>query len=168
NDSFARRRSSDLGVPGTDPACAGDKTYTFTYTDCANETYTWVYRYQVAAPVVTMPDAITTPVACLSEATMPTPRPVNDNCGRPLSVSAGVPGTDPACAGDKTYTFTYTDCANETYTWVYTYQVGGAAGRERDAITTPVACLAEATRPPAPPRKDIRSRPVMESDGAHR
>jgi len=62
-------------------------------------------------------------VACAVNATLPTPPVVTDNCGRTLSVSAGVPSADPTCAGDKTWTFTYTDCANQTYTYVVTYTI---------------------------------------------
>src|SRR5678810_1021578 len=54
---------------------------------------------------------------------MPTPPIVTLNCGRTLSISAGVPGADPACDGTKTYTFTYTLCDNTTKTWVYTYTI---------------------------------------------
>ena len=95
-------------MPGADPACAGTKTYTFTYTLCDNTTQTWVYTYTISAPTVTMPAAGSSTVACLADATAPTPPDVTDNCGRTLTVSAGVPGADPACAGTKTYTFTYT------------------------------------------------------------
>ena len=59
-------------------------------------------------PTVTMPAAGSSTVACLADATAPTPPTVLDNCGRTLTVSAAVPGADPACAGTKTYTFTYT------------------------------------------------------------
>src|SRR5436190_14659154 len=110
-------------VPGPDPACAGDKTYTFTYTDCAGNAHPWVYTYTISAPTVTMPAGGSSTVACLSAATAPTPPVVNDNCGRPLTVSAPVAGADPACAGDKTYTFTYTDCSGATYQWIYTYTI---------------------------------------------
>ena len=30
---------------------------------------------------------------------------------------------DPVCVGDKIYTFTYTDCADNTADWIYTYNV---------------------------------------------
>jgi len=101
-----------------------DKTWTFTYTDCANQTYTYVVTYTIDPPVVDMPDdPAAVHVACAVNATLPTPPVVTDNCGRTLSVSAGVPSADPTCAGDKTWTFTYTDCANQTYTYVVTYTI---------------------------------------------
>ena len=70
-----------------------------------------------------MPAAGASTVACLANATAPTPPVVTDNCGRTLTVSAPVAGTDPVCAGPKTYTFTYTLCDNTTQTWVYTYTI---------------------------------------------
>src|SRR5437899_3283612 len=62
------------------PACAGDIVYTFTYTDCNGTNYTWTHTTTVAPPVVTMPAATTSTVACPSAATTPTPPTVTDNC----------------------------------------------------------------------------------------
>ena len=72
--------------------CEGIITFTYTYTDCAGVTYPWVYTYTISAPVVTMPAGGASTVACVANATLPTPPAVIDNCSRPLSVSAGVPG----------------------------------------------------------------------------
>src|SRR5678816_3055483 len=94
-----------------------------TYTDCAGATYTWVHTTTVLPPTAVMPAPGTSTVACASAAVAPTPPVVNDNCGRPLAVSAAVVSTPPACAGPITYTFTYTDCAGATYTWVHTTTV---------------------------------------------
>ena len=76
----------------------------------------WVYTYTISAPIVTLPAAGSSTVACLANATAPTPPVVTDNCGRTLTVGTAVPGADPACAGTKTYTFTYTACDNTTST----------------------------------------------------
>ena len=73
-----------------------------------------------------------------------------DNCGRTLTVSAGVPGTDPVCAGTKTYTFTYTLCDNTTQTWVYTYTISAPTVTMPAAGSSTVACLANATAPTPP------------------
>src|SRR5688572_31621764 len=77
-------------VVSTPPACTGPITYTFTYTDCAGATYTWVHTTTVQPPTVTMPQPGTSTVDCPANATAPTPPVVNDNCGRPLTVSAPV------------------------------------------------------------------------------
>jgi hypothetical protein len=111
------------GTASSHSNCYGTVIYTYIYTDCANLTFTWVYTYTISAPVVTLPAGGASTVACLSAATLPTPPTVLDNCGRTLTVSAGVAGTDPVCAGTKTWTFTYTDCAGATYPWVYTYTI---------------------------------------------
>ena len=79
----------------------------------------------------------------LLNATAPTPPVVTDNCGRTLTVSAGVPGADPVCAGTKTYTFTYTLCDNTTQTWVYTYTISAPTVTMPAAGASTVACLAE-------------------------
>src|SRR5512133_54603 len=164
-DNCGRTLSVSAGVPGTDPACAGPKTWTFTYTDCASATYTWVYTYTISAPVVTMPAPDGSTVACVANATAPTPPTVLDNCGRTLSVSAGVPGTDPACAGPKTWTFTYTDCASATYTWVYTYTISAPVVTMPAPDGSTVACVANATAPTPPTVLDNCGRTLSVSAG---
>jgi hypothetical protein len=75
-------------VVSTLPVCSGPITYTFTYTDCAGATYTWVHTTTVSPPTVTtMPAPGSSTVACPAAASAPTPPVVNDNCGRPLTVS---------------------------------------------------------------------------------
>ena len=98
-----------------------------------------------------MPAAQGSTLSCVSAATAPVPPVVLDNCGRTMAVSAGVPITDPACNGTKTWTFTYTDCALATYTWVYTYTItypGGLTAPTAGAST--VAGPAQAVNPGAP------------------
>ena len=164
-DNCGRTLTVSAGVPGTDPACAGTKTYTFTYTLCDNTTQTWVYTYTISAPTVIMPAAGASTVACLANATAPTPPVVTDNCGRTLTVSAGVPGTDPACAGTKTYTFTYTLCDNTTQTWVYTYTISAPTVIMPAAGASTVACLANATAPTPPTVPDNCGRTLTVSAG---
>src|SRR6266513_3600856 len=105
------------------PPCAGTKTYTYTYTDCAGVAHTWIYAYTISAPTVTMPAAGSSTVACPADAVSPTPPSVSDNCGRAITPSAPVISPDPVCAGTKTYTYTYTDCAGVARQWVYTYTI---------------------------------------------
>ena len=109
-------------VVSPDPVCAGTKTYTYTFTDCAGQSYQWVYTYTICAPTVTMPQGSST-VACPAAATAPTVPTVTDNCGRTLTPGAPVVSPDPVCAGTKTYTYTFTDCAGQSYQWVYTYTI---------------------------------------------
>src|SRR5688500_20297653 len=70
-----------------------------------------------------MPAPRASPARRPSDPVAPTPPTVVDNCNRPITPSAAVVGADPACAGTKTYTFTYTDCNGTAYEWVYTYTI---------------------------------------------
>ena len=75
---------------GADPVCAGTKTYTYTFTDCAGQTYQWIYTYTISAPVVTMPAGGSSTVACLADAVAPAVPTVLDNCNLPLTVGTPV------------------------------------------------------------------------------
>src|SRR5690606_40525174 len=108
-------------VISADPACAGTKTYTYTFTACDNQTYDWVYTCTISAPTVTMPADDGTTVACAADAVAPTVPPVVDNCGRTLAVPTPVISADPACAGTKTYTYTFTACDKERKNTGLTY-----------------------------------------------
>jgi gliding motility-associated-like protein len=171
-DNCGRDLTISAPVVSADPACAGDKTYTYTYTDCSGATYPWVYTYTISAPVVTMPDPGASTVACATNATAPTPPTVQDNCGRDLTISAPVVSADPACAGDKTYTYTYTDCSNATYTWVYTYTISAPVVTMPDNEGSTVACATNATAPTPPAVQDNCGRdltisaPVVSADPA--
>ncbi|MFZ4399617.1 MAG: right-handed parallel beta-helix repeat-containing protein [Bacteroidales bacterium] len=165
SDNCGRTLSVSAGVPGNNPTCAGTKTWSFTYTDCAGVQYPWVYTYTIAPPVVTMPNAGSSIVACVAFATEPTPPEVKDNCNRALSVSSGVPSADPACAGTKTWTFTYTDCAGVQYTWVYTYTISAPVVTMPNAGSSTVACVAFATEPTPPEVKDNCNRILTVSAG---
>ena len=129
--------------------CEGTRTYTYIYTDCAGKTATWDYVYTITKKNFTMPANDGTTVACIAQATQPTPPTVTDNCGGALTVTGPVEGgTYNDCEGTKTYTWTYTDCSgNFTHDWVYTYTI------EREDFTMPtngdstVDCIADAVAP---------------------
>ncbi|MDA9070237.1 hypothetical protein N9K07_05765, partial [Arenitalea sp.] len=113
-----------------DPTCEGDKIYTFTYTDCAGNTGVWEYTYAIdvtTLPVVPTNDGST--VECIADATQPTAPVVTDVCGNAITPVI-TENTDPTCEGDKIYTFTYTDCANNESVYSYTYTI--------DVTTLPV------------------------------
>jgi gliding motility-associated-like protein/uncharacterized repeat protein (TIGR01451 family) len=103
----------------------GTIAYTYTFTDCANQTATWTYTYTVEPGTNFNVSTVETgdEVANLSDAKAPTTLPVvTDDCGRTLTPSAPVEKENMSGAcGTKTYTYTYTNCANKTYEWVYTY-----------------------------------------------
>ena len=129
--------------------CEGTRTYTYTYTDCAGKTATWDYVYTITKKDFTMPSNDGTTVACIAQATQPTPPTVKDNCNGDLTVTGPVEGgTYDGCEGTKTYTWTYKDCSNKfSHDWVYTYTI------ERADFTMPtngdstVDCIADAVAP---------------------
>ncbi|MGC6430327.1 MAG: gliding motility-associated C-terminal domain-containing protein, partial [Jejuia sp.] len=104
------------------PACQGIVTYTYTYTDCAGNSADWTYTYTIELAPFTAPDDEGTNVECIEDAVAPAPPIVNDSNGDPITPVL-TEGADPSCEGDKTYTFTYTDCAGNKDEWIYTYTI---------------------------------------------
>ncbi|KIC89065.1 SprB repeat-containing protein, partial [Flavihumibacter sp. ZG627] len=111
--------------------CEGTIRFRYTYRDCADNTATWDYAYNIEALSFT----ITTPVVnqsvnCISEAVqplLPVLPDVIDNCGNIL-LPEGEPqiidNPDPlTCEGSRTFRYTYRDCADNTATWDYIYTV---------------------------------------------
>lgn len=134
------------------PDCSGNKVYQYTYTDCSSNTYFWTHTFVIAIPTVTMPPPEGSTVNCASAATTPTSPNVTDNCGNPLTKTGPVVGTTPVCGGSKTYTWTYTDCAGNTYSWVYTYTINPpVAGTIPPNGSSTVPCVSNAMTVPTPP-----------------
>ena len=119
-------------LPVYDPpviTCDGTVTYTWTYTDCANNVITWDHVFVVepiapeeqGGPVPT--DSI---IYCGLDANPPTQLPVIlDACGTTISTpSPSMGGTYVGgCEGTITYTYVYSNCPGEELVWVYTYTV---------------------------------------------
>ena len=70
-----------------------------------------------------MPANASSTVACAADVVAPTVPAVTDNCGTTLTASAPVVSATPACEGDVTYTYTFTDCEGNTHDWIYTYTI---------------------------------------------
>lgn len=130
-------------------ACEGTRTYTYTYTDCAGKTATWDYVYTITKKNFTMPANDGTTVACIAQATQPTPPTVTDNCGGTLTVTGpDEGGTYDGCEGTKTYTWTYTDCSGRfSHDWVYTYTIERADFTAPTPAGTTVDCISDAVAP---------------------
>jgi hypothetical protein len=135
-------------VVSATPACEGNVTYTYTFTDCEGNTHDWVYTYTIETEDFTMPADQGATVECAAQITTPTLPVVVDNCGNVLTPSTPVITATPACEGTKIYTYTYTDCEGNTHDWTYTYTV--------DRITPPtvpangsatVQCASDAIAP---------------------
>ena len=120
--------SYELTTTPTAVDCNGDMTYTYTYTDCEGNTATWDFVYTIERQNFTMPDDDESNVACINQATQPTPPTVKDDC-KNVIVPTGpeVGGTYNGCEGTKTYTWTYTDCVGNEHDWVYTYHIAAPA-----------------------------------------
>ena len=103
------------------PVCSGQKTYTWTYTDCTGNSAVWVYTYTIAPPSITLPAPAGSTVNCSGTQVVPAPPAVIGSCGNPLTVTG--PVVSPGCTGTKTYTWTYTDCGGNAADWVYTYTI---------------------------------------------
>ena len=138
------------------PACEGNKVYTYTYTDCAGNSavYTYTYTIDMTTPPVVPANGSST-VECLAAATQPAAPAVTDVCGNALTAVI-TENADPACEGSKVYTYTYTDCSGLVSVYTYTYTI--------DMTTPPVVpangsstveCLAAATQPAAPAVTDV-------------
>ena len=129
--------------------CEGTVVWTYAYAQCTG-TVNWIFTYNVVRPDFAMPANAGSMVACPSEIVMPVVPQILDYCGNMLTPSAPIISNTPVCEGDVTYTFTFTDCANFTHDWVYTYTI------ERNDFVMPanagstVACAAAITTPMAP------------------
>jgi len=53
-------------------------------------------------------------IACATGLYTPVPPAVTDNCGAALTPTGPVVSATPACEGDVTYVWTYTDCEGNT------------------------------------------------------
>ena len=113
--------------------CNGTVTYTWTYADCAGLTSTWTYTYNVlhTTPPTELggPAPTSSTVQCYSNAIAPTPPVFKDACGNTATVNmtgpvqGGSVQSNLDCNGTVIYTWTYTDCAGLTATWMYIYNV---------------------------------------------
>jgi len=143
-------------VVSPDPACEGNKTYTYTYADCAGLEFVWTYTYTIdrtiAPAEIGDPVSTASTVECASAAVAPAVLPVvKDVCGVTIPAPVPVVSPDPVCEGTKTYTYTYTDCAGLNFVWTYTYTISYTAGLTPPANgSSTVAGPAQAVNPGAP------------------
>jgi gliding motility-associated-like protein len=151
-DNCGRTLTVSAPVISAIPACAGTRTYTYTYTNACGTTYPWTYTYTVSPPIVTMPANGAATVACPANTnTAPTTPTVLDNCGRTLTVSAPVISAIPTCTGTRTYTYTYTACNGATFPWTFTYTVSPPIVTMPANGAATVACPANTNTAPTPP-----------------
>ncbi|MDR2085211.1 MAG: T9SS type A sorting domain-containing protein [Bacteroidales bacterium] len=142
--------------------CTGTRTYTYLYTDCANNTATWTYTFNIQVPelVISQPPIVNT-VSCVSEMFDPSsiiPQ-ISDACGNPISNVMllridNVPN-EITCTGTRTYTYRYTDCVGHIADWTYTFIVDMPTFTiTQPAGSTTVNCLSDITAPVFPVVRD--------------
>ncbi|MCG9792808.1 HYR-like domain-containing protein [Flavobacterium algicola] len=141
----------------TSPICEGDKIYSFEYTDCVGNKYTYTYTYIIdvtSKPVIPVNEAAT--VECIANTTTPTPPSgITDVCGNAITaalVSIVDSPTSLTCEGTRTYNYTYTDCSGLVSNWNFTYTIDRttipAAVPANEASS--VECIEDATTPTPP------------------
>ena len=131
--------------------CEGTRVYTFTYADCAGNSSDWVMTYTVDivdAPVIVTQDIVDT-VTCIADAVdIGMTEVVLSACGdtiNPVITYADDPGGF-TCQGTCVYTYTYTDCAENSSEWHLTYHIILDVAPEiptADVVDT-VTCLVDA------------------------
>jgi hypothetical protein len=138
----------------------------WTYTDCAGFSHDWTYTFTIEYEDFTMPIDNGETIACPGELYEPTPPTVYDNCGDEVIPSGPVVSATPACEGDVTYVWTYTDCAGFSHDWTYTFTIELTTAPVIpivDVVTT-VTSVSEAVEPEPPAVTDACGRvvtPVM-------
>jgi hypothetical protein len=112
-----------------EPACEGFITYTFDYEDCAGVIFPWMYTYTVehsSVPVVPADGGST--VYNIADAVAPSLPAVTDVCGVTLTgvLESIVDVPDPfTYPGTRTYTYSFTDCADLSSEWKFVYTIPG-------------------------------------------
>jgi cytosine/uracil/thiamine/allantoin permease len=132
------------------PACEGDITYTWTYTDCAGSTHDYVHTVSIDIPDFTPPSPTSETANCYADIILPTPPTVFDACGNEITPSGPVESGIPVCEGDITYTWTYTDCAGSTHDYVHTVTIDIPDFAPPAPTSETVDCYADIVLP-APP-----------------
>ena len=147
-------------------SCEGTKAYVYTYTDCAGNSQTFTYTYTIDMPTFAAIAPQTETVDCPEDAVAPHTRTdftmpvVTDVCGNNVDYELTTTPNAVSCEGPMAYVYTYTDCANNSQTFTYTYtidrttapnEVGGPV-----ATASTVGCIADATAPTTlPVVKDV-------------
>ena len=137
--------------------CEGTMEFVYTYKNCANNTATWTYTYNITRTTAPHQEGSVTStgtVECLAAATPPTTLPtVKDVCGKTLDAPSTPAPVDviTECKGTRTYTYVYEDCAGKKFTWNFVYTINpttpptvNATGIEASKT---VDCIDKATAP---------------------
>ncbi|MFL0352444.1 SprB repeat-containing protein, partial [Xanthomarina sp. GH4-25] len=132
------------------PACEGEVTYTWTYTDCAGNSQNYVHRVTIDFADLDPIAETTDTVDCVANINVPTPPTVTDNCGNDITPVGPVVSDAPACEGEVTYTWTYTDCAGNSQNYVHRVTIDFADLDPIAETTDTVDCVANINVPTPP------------------
>jgi hypothetical protein len=136
--------------------CEGFISYTYNYTNCSGQVFSWTYEYTVDRTTAPAEDGgpVATSGTVECDPSAPSTLPVvKDVCGNTLTAPTPVVTStgDLTCEGTKTYTYTYTDCSGLNYVWAYTYTIDRTTAPAEDGgpvdSTSTVECLAAAVVP---------------------
>ena len=120
-----------VNADGTDnyDGCSGTVSYTYNYEDCATRQFAWQFVFDVTMPASQPLAGADSTVYCESYAVEDAiPFPTHQfSCGTSHTISAA-DRTDRVStvsngAGDVTYTYSYSDCKGNPYTWNFVYHV---------------------------------------------
>lgn len=125
-------------ISGTYNGCEGTRIYTYTYTDCAGLDFIWAYTYTIEVEDFVMPDDGGEIITCSDLLYTPTPPPVNDYCGYPITPIGPFVSPTPPCNGIVTYVWNYEDCEGNNHDWTYTFTI-------EDNIDPTITCPADVT-----------------------
>ena len=106
-------------ISGTCPTVV-NRNYTVS-TSCITVNLNQVFTIELTD--FTLPANTSSTVACAADIVAPSVPVVTDNCGNVLVASAPVVSANPACEGNVTYTYTFTDCEGNTHNWVHTFTI---------------------------------------------
>ncbi len=110
--------------------CEGSRVYVYSYTDGSQNMSYWAFTYYIdrtsqpyetGGPVSTSGGIIN----CISQASQPEILPtVIDACGNILQPAGPVTGGSyNGCEGELSYIYTYVDCADNEFQWLYNFLV---------------------------------------------
>ena len=146
-----------VGVTSTpDPiTCEGTVEYKWSYTDCTGDVvdyYTYTYTIDLTTSPVVNPTTGSDTVECEADASAPQLPTIVDSCDNEITPTGGLTteGNYDGCEGTIVYRYTYTDCAENSTDYVFTYTIELQDFEMPDDGASIVACSIYAIEPITP------------------
>src|SRR5919106_533872 len=160
NDNCGNAITPTGPVVSPTPACEGNITYAWTYSDCEGNTQDYVHTVTIEYEPFPAIAPTTATVECIADIVVPTPPTINDNCGNAITATGPVVSPIPACEGNITYTWTYADCEGNTQDYVHTVTIEYEPFPAIAPTTATVACIADIVVPAPPAINDNCGNPI--------